>query len=157
MKNLFSPYKQRSIDQIFNIRSGITLVLLAAAIVLFIFINSADAASDSSLLSAILYADLIILTIFTVYFQFQLKNYFSSSVKRITDLVGKLAQGNYEDRITFIKNNDELGVLMWQLDDLTDQMEAGIKEIATSIEFASKGKYKVNIIENRWKSGCAVY
>ncbi len=141
MKNLFSPYNQKSVNQIFNFRGGITILLAIIALILYYLINSSDPGADTSLLSTVLYADIIILLVLLVFFQFQLERYFSSSLKRLTTLVEKLAQGNYEDRITFIKNNDELGVLMWQINDLTDQMEAGVKEIATSIEFASKGKY----------------
>ncbi len=139
MKNLFSPYNQKSIEQIFNFRGIFTLVLTVAGAVLFYLIDSSN--EPNAMFRDLLYLDFALLIITIVGFQIQLKKYFSSSVKRISGLLEKLVRGNYEDRITFIKNNDELGVVMWQLNDFTDQIEAGVKEIATSIEFASQGKY----------------
>ncbi len=141
MKNLFSPFKQKSVKQIINIRGTIVLILGIIAIALFVVINGASAGEDNSLLSTLLLIDLILLVVVTIFFQIQLSGYFTTSIGRITKLLEKLSQGNYEDRITFIKNHDELGVVMWQLNDLTDQIEAGVKEIATSINFASQGKY----------------
>ncbi len=141
MKNLFSPYSQKSIEQIFSFRGIITAVLAVIAVVLFYLIDSGNASGNASTLKIVLYVDFALLIIAIIGFQLQLKNYFSSSVSRLQKLLEKLVQGNYEDRITFIKNNDELGVVMWQLNDFTDQIEAGVKEIATSIEFASQGKY----------------
>ncbi len=140
MKNLFSPFKQKSIKQIVNLRGTILLILGIIALVLFFFVDQ-NTTGDTSVTSLILYLDIILIIATTIFFQIQLSNYFSGSVERISRLLEKLSQGNYEDRITFIKNHDELGVIMWQLNDLTDQIEAGVKEIATSIEYASKGKY----------------
>ncbi len=141
MKNLFSPYSQKSIGQIFNFRGYVTAVLAIVAIALFYLIDTASPSEDVSSYSVLLYVVLVLLTVAIIGFQFQLKHYFSSSVNRIQKLLEKLVVGNYEDRITFIRNNDELGTIMWQLNDFTDQIEAGVKEIATSIEFASQGKY----------------
>ncbi len=139
MKNLFSPYNQKSIAQIFNFRGWIISFFSIASLILFYLIDTGS--GDNSTLKLLLYIDLALIFVLTLYFQLQLKKYFSHSVERIKNLLSKLVLGNYEDRITYIKNNDELGVVMWQLNDFTDQIEAGVKEIATSIEFASKGKY----------------
>ncbi len=140
MKNLFSPYKQKSVAQVINFRGTVILLLSVIALVLFYLVDS-ESIGNTSALKLVLYIDLVLIIVATLGFQFQLKNYFTNSLNRITKLLQKLVRGNYEDRITFIKNNDELGVIMWQLNDFTDQIEAGVKEIATSIEFASQGKY----------------
>ncbi len=53
----------------------------------------------------------------------------------------KAAQGDLEDRITHIPNNNsELSQLAWNINDVLDQLEAFMRDVHTTIENASIGK-----------------
>jgi len=49
--------------------------------------------------------------------------------------------GNFEERQHNIKGGGELAWLAWNLNDLFDQTESILREVNTSIEYASRGKY----------------
>ena len=61
-----------------------------------------------------------------------------SSIHRVLQ---KSAQGDLEDRITHIPDNDsELSKLAWNINDVLDQLEAFMRDVHTTIEHASTGK-----------------
>lgn len=49
--------------------------------------------------------------------------------------------GNFENRQHFVQGGGELEWLAWNINDLFDQLESTLREINTSIEYASKNKY----------------
>jgi len=57
------------------------------------------------------------------------------------NMVSDLANGSLEKRVVLIKNKDEFSSLLWNLNDMTDQVEALMKEIATSSKYTSQHKF----------------
>jgi methyl-accepting chemotaxis protein len=59
--------------------------------------------------------------------------------------IGKVAEevskGFFDRRVTHIKTMDELGQLSWQINDMLDQLEACFREVNTTFQYASEGKY----------------
>ncbi len=59
--------------------------------------------------------------------------------------IGKVAEevsrGAFDSRVTHILADDELGRLSWQVNDMLDQLEACFREVNTSFQYASEGKY----------------
>ncbi len=59
--------------------------------------------------------------------------------------MGKVAEevskGFFEKRVTHIHGTDELGQLSWQINDMLDQLEACFREVNTTFQYASEGKY----------------
>ena len=49
--------------------------------------------------------------------------------------------GNFEIRQTHIKESGHLGELSWNINNFVDQLEVFMREVNTSIDFASKNKY----------------
>ncbi len=70
------------------------------------------------------------------------------SIKHTAHMVSDAAHGNLETRITFAKGGGELEQLSHDLNNLFDEIESFIREINTSIEYASQDKYfrRVNSI-----------
>ena len=93
------------------------------------------------LLSIVMYFSAILLISLTFYFSQSLTKYFSSNIARMEEVVNNLANGSLENRVVGIKNNDEFFSLLWNINDMTDQIEALTKEIATSTEYSSKHKF----------------
>ena len=64
------------------------------------------------------------------------------SIDRTSNIIKIAAQkGNFENRQHHIKGGGELTELAWNLNDLFDQIESILREINTSIEYASQNKY----------------
>jgi len=64
------------------------------------------------------------------------------SISRTSDIIKIAAQkGNFENRQHHIQGGGELTDLAWNLNDLFDQIESVLREINTSIEYASQNKY----------------
>lgn len=62
-------------------------------------------------------------------------------LSRIADVAKNASRGDFEQRITFIKGGEEFENISWGINDLLDQMETFIREITTSITFASGGTF----------------
>lgn len=62
-------------------------------------------------------------------------------VPQILSLAEQIGDGKFEGRITKINENTELGKLAWILNDVLDQLEAFTKEVKTTVEYMSRGKY----------------
>ncbi len=52
-----------------------------------------------------------------------------------------ISEGIFETRITHIKDSGLFGRLCWDINNLIDQLEAFMREIKTSIEYANDGKF----------------
>ncbi len=63
---------------------------------------------------------------------------FSANINRVID---KVSHGVFSERITNIKYMDDFGLLQWKFNEMIDQLEAFLKEISTSIEYASEMKF----------------
>ncbi len=70
-----------------------------------------------------------------------LSGYITRPINKISAVSKKIAEGQFVERITNITEKDELGTLCWDFNDMVDQIETLLKEVITSIEYSSKGKY----------------
>ncbi len=70
-----------------------------------------------------------------------LTNYITTPIRKISNVAVHLAEGDFTYRVTDIREKDELGRASHEFNDMADQIEALMKEIITSIEFAGQGKY----------------
>ena len=64
-----------------------------------------------------------------------------NSIKKSSDIIKEAKNGNFENRQHNISAGGELSELAWNINDLFDQMESLVREINTSIEYASHNKY----------------
>ena len=65
-----------------------------------------------------------------------------NSIDRTSKIIKTASMdGNFENRQHFIEGGGELTWLAWNVNDLFDQLESTLREINTSIEYASKNKY----------------
>ncbi len=63
------------------------------------------------------------------------------SVSKSSSIIREAKNGNFENRQHHIEAGGELADLAWNINDLFDQMESLVREVNTSIEYASKNKY----------------
>ena len=63
------------------------------------------------------------------------------SLTKSSSIIKEAKNGNFENRQHSILGGGELADLAWNINDLFDQMESLVREINTSIEYASKHKY----------------
>lgn len=80
-----------------------------------------------------------------------LVGYITGPIRKINSVSKKIAEGQFVERITNITEQDELGTVCWEFNDMVDQIETLLKEIITSIEYSSKGKYFRKPIPNGLK------
>ncbi|MEI7721669.1 MAG: HAMP domain-containing protein [Verrucomicrobiota bacterium] len=66
---------------------------------------------------------------------------FSGQLLKITRLADEVYNGRFEYRITHIPSNSELGDVSWKLNDMLDQLEAMFREVKTTVDYSSQGKY----------------
>lgn len=64
-----------------------------------------------------------------------------SSISKSSNIIKEAKSGNFENRQHHIAGGGELADLAWNINDLFDQLESLVREINTSIEYASKNKY----------------
>jgi len=53
----------------------------------------------------------------------------------------EVAAGEFNNRIVHIERDDKLGEVAWHINDMLDQLEAFFREVQTSFDYASQGKY----------------
>jgi len=63
-------------------------------------------------------------------------------VQQAVDLAEKIGQGNFCCRITGVPDNDEIGRLIWALNDMLDQLEAYFREAESSFRAQMDGRYE---------------
>ncbi|MDP2301311.1 MAG: methyl-accepting chemotaxis protein [Ignavibacteria bacterium] len=59
----------------------------------------------------------------------------------IISLAREIGEGKFDGRVTNINESTELGVLAWTLNDVLDQLEAFTREMKTTVEYMSQGKF----------------
>ncbi|MDP3831137.1 MAG: hypothetical protein Q8Q47_07685, partial [Ignavibacteriaceae bacterium] len=60
---------------------------------------------------------------------------------KIISLAQEIGNGKFDGRVTYINESTEMGILAWTLNDALDQLEAFTREIKTTVEYMSQGKY----------------
>jgi len=141
--NLFSPYRFKTIKSNLNFHFrilGLLTIFLLVVVITLLSKSGIDIFSFEPLM-VLLYIAAILLLVGVKYFSNSLSEYFSSSILRMESIVSNLANGSLENRVVLIKNNDEFSSLLWNLNDMTDQVEALVKEISTSTEYTSQHKF----------------
>lgn len=57
------------------------------------------------------------------------------------DMAGRIGQGDFRSRITGVQDQDEIGHLIWALNDMLDQLEAYFREADSSFRAQMDGRY----------------
>ena len=84
----------------------------------------------------------LIITIISIYPLIKKEKTPSTStnlIKRIKEVIKKAANGDFDDRITNIPQDDNLADIAWNVNDLLDQLEAFERDIKESIKAAENG------------------
>ncbi|NUN70999.1 MAG: methyl-accepting chemotaxis protein, partial [Bacteroidetes bacterium] len=83
----------------------------------------------------------LMLVLLTLFLSRWLTRYITTPINKMSVVSTHLAEGDFAYRITDIREKDELGQASHEFNDMADQLEALMKEIITSIEYAGQGKY----------------
>ncbi len=65
----------------------------------------------------------------------------SRQIEKIAILADEVYSGRFEYRITQIPKDSVLGEVSWKLNDMLDQLEAMFREVKTTVDYNSQGKY----------------
>jgi len=71
----------------------------------------------------------------------KITNYISRSFSKMIELFRKISIGDFSARISGINDHDEFGTVMWEINEMVDQIEAVLKEVITSVKYSSEGKF----------------
>lgn len=72
----------------------------------------------------------------------------AAEIKRVTATAKKIAQGDFETRLTHIREKGDLGDLLWTVNEMTDCMDAFVRESTAAMEYVSKNQYFRRILED---------
>jgi methyl-accepting chemotaxis protein len=138
MKNLFSPYRSDSFPGFISLR--LSLITSFSVIIFLIMILFVEI-SFNSIFTYVFAAAAVLIPILSVVSYFQIRNYLGDTFAELTKQTNSIAHGNFENRITNITSSNEFAKMAWQLNDVTDQFEAFMKEVDTSTKYASEHKF----------------
>jgi methyl-accepting chemotaxis protein len=62
-------------------------------------------------------------------------------LEQLTEVVQRVARGEFEQRVTGISDTDEIGHLGWCVNDMLDQLECYFREVATAFEYHTNDKF----------------
>jgi len=62
-------------------------------------------------------------------------------LQKISYVADEVSAGHFDSRITNIEQEDEIGELSWKINDMLDQLEAYFREVSTSFNYATEGKF----------------
>jgi len=62
-------------------------------------------------------------------------------IGKLDDLIRKVAEGRFTERVTGISDRDEIGRLCWHLNDMLDQLEAYFREETTTFRLHIDGRF----------------
>ena len=62
-------------------------------------------------------------------------------LERVNRVTREIAAGRFDARITDIHEEDEVGRLAWDVNDMLDQLETYFREVGTSLAYHTEGKY----------------
>ncbi|NVO05103.1 MAG: HAMP domain-containing protein, partial [Rhodoferax sp.] len=63
----------------------------------------------------------------------------AAMLARISQVAHEVAQGKFDQRLTGVAEDSELGALCWNMNDMLDQIEACFREQATALRYAAQG------------------
>ncbi|MBU0475412.1 MAG: methyl-accepting chemotaxis protein [Bacteroidetes bacterium] len=138
MKNLYSPYKGDSFEGYVRLRLMIISIFTIICLVFLLIINDFNFVTVPSILFLIFFISIPLISINSY---IQIRSYLKEAFVSISDQSSAISQGNFEKRITGITSNNEFAKMAWQINDVTDQFEAFMKEIDTSTQYASEHKF----------------
>jgi methyl-accepting chemotaxis protein len=154
MKNLFSAYKKYSYEKKLKYAFGFIILTVSVFSTLVILkleqIKSslviADAISKeiNTIISnsiLLVFITAIVIIGFSLYIARYLSNYINTFLQKLNLVINKASNGIFTERITNIKNDDDIGDVSWNFNEMIDQVETFLKEISTSIEYAANKKY----------------
>jgi len=100
-----------------------------------------NAKQNNKYLTISMWSVLGLLLLSIIIIPIQISKYITESIKQISLHVKELTNGSFVNRTTNIKQKDEFGTILWDLNDATDQMEALLKEVGTTIDYVTEKKY----------------
>ena len=62
-------------------------------------------------------------------------------LNQIDVVAQRISEGDFGRRVVHISRDDKLGAVAWHLNDALDQLETFFREVSTSFEYVSQGKY----------------
>ncbi len=83
----------------------------------------------------------VVLIAIVVFIRLFFIRYIKSFATNMNRVIDKTSHGVFTERITNIKYLDDFGMLQWNFNEMIDQLEAFLKEISTSIEYAAEKKF----------------
>jgi methyl-accepting chemotaxis protein len=103
-----------------------------------LFIAELKIASISTILFVLI---VLLIPAISIVSYIQIKNYMSDAFSELSKQTYQISHGNFEDRIVNITSNNEFAKMAWQINNVTDQFEAFMKEIETANQYASEHKF----------------
>lgn len=79
-----------------------------------------------------------------VYFLYEARR----EVRRATAVCKELGMGAFDARLCNIREKGELGELLWAINDMTDRMDAFVRESSAAMEYVSHNQYFRKILED---------
>lgn len=99
--------------------------------------------TEHSLLILIPAIPALLLTFIAIYFEQKVMH----ELRRGRDICTHAAKGDFEVRVTDIREAGSLGDLLWAVNELIDRTDSFVRESATAMEFVSQKKYFRPIVE----------
>ena len=62
-------------------------------------------------------------------------------LQELSQVVTEISAGRFDRRVTGVSDQDEIGRLCWQTNDMLDQLETYFREVATAFKYHSDGKF----------------
>jgi methyl-accepting chemotaxis protein len=75
-----------------------------------------------------------------VFMHFKVKAWLAP-VARMRELTREISAGQFDGRITHIRDGGEIGQLCWDINDMLDQLEAYFREVETAFKYHSDGRF----------------
>lgn len=75
----------------------------------------------------------------------------SHVVRQTTRICNMLADGRFDQRLTGISEQGDLGEMMWAVNDMTDHIDAFVREASAALEHISHNRYFRRILANGMK------
>ncbi|MGH1456129.1 MAG: methyl-accepting chemotaxis protein [Alphaproteobacteria bacterium] len=69
-------------------------------------------------------------------------------IARTVETCKALAEGDFDNRLSAITEQGQIGELQWALNEMTDYMDAFVRESTASMEYVGRNQYFRQIIEN---------
>ena len=70
-----------------------------------------------------------------------------SEIERMTKIVSALAKGDFESRLTHIREKGKFGEFQWALNEMVDAVDSFIREATAAMEHVSRNQYFRRILE----------